>query len=249
MNIKFICKVEIPETFICNNYEVHLHNKLVGRIICSEDVEYKFLSDDNNSKFILDITYEDTKNINNLIERLKYMILNAYNTERSSLQNYDIVLSSLIDYVIDKSKCIKTLFIGYDFNYPLTITTTLEKCNFECDKILLKKNIELYDPSMTNLDNDFTSIFENIHNTVEENNYERFVIDIPNLTLRSKYKNTKNVLNYLSSKNKKIMLIVPNHNGIESIFGDYYLNCIDKKYLINYYNDLLTQNMIKNILE
>lgn len=247
------CDVIIPKVFTCGRYEVHLKEEIVGSIFKIDDRFY-YLADDNN--IMMRINNEEKRNPDILIRELQYRIYKLYNDIQQSkniTEELDLYLSGLIDKVIDNSVMLpKVLLIGYEFDYPKTIIQSLRNCGYQCKAILLKKNVELYDPGYSNIDNDFSTVFDKVKEKVNamSEKYDRCIIDIPNLSLYTTYENTKSLLEYLESKTKN-MLIMTTDTGTKftRIFGDKYSNStIDSKYVIRCGRDTTTKNKVKSIL-
>lgn len=139
------------------------------------------------------------------------------------------------------------LVIGYEHNYPNTIKNTLKEVNFNCEVLPLHKNIELYKRGADQIE--FQPIFEKIQNKVNERNYSKFVLDVPNLTLNTQYSNTVEVIEYLLGKGKLMILSGGDISKFERIFGKKYSSMIiERNFVIRYGSHSLIKNKILAIL-
>lgn len=245
---KCAIKIVIPKIFEYDSYIFHLKRELKGQLIITNN-SYQFRGDSN--KIIINglmpiSEYE-------IINKLKNKIVTAYNNNSiNKLSNEDKVLFELIDYVMDKTKNRKkVLFIGYKYNYPNTIKTIVQICNFDCETFLLSQNIELYNPRVRLVDNNCDTIFKSIMGTVENGNYDNYIVNVPNLNLiADDYTNTKKLLSYLKSKNKKMIILHSNSkNRFNKIFGTTYDDIImEENYFIKYGRCEVVKNKIKDML-
>lgn len=244
-------KMIIPKIFEYDNYIFHLKKEIKGSLTIFTDNSCQFKGDLN--RIVIDkkkiLTEEEMQ------EEVKKKISDTYfdNVDGfDEINGKDLPFFDTIDYVVSKNKSRpKVLFIGYKFNYPDTIKDSIQRANFDCDTLILEQNIELYNPKARLVDNKPDHIFEMITDKVEMNRYDNYVLDIPNLALTyNDYTNTKKLLSYLKSKNKKMIIL----NGgsftkFSRIFGDDYDHMLmDEKYLIRCGKHELIKTQISNIL-
>lgn len=141
----------------------------------------------------------------------------------------------------------EVLFIGYNYHYPNTIRHTLKIVNRNCDVLLLDKNIETYSTSILQIE--YNKIFENIKETIMNGRYKYFVFDIPNVNSPTDYSRTKQVISYLKSKGKLLLINSGSDYDFEKIFGNIYNTItIKKKYIVDCGSHLYTKNLIHSIL-
>lgn len=231
--------VVIPKKFKIDNYIIELKNEILGRIIIPENNEYSYFRGN-----IYRILVKLNKRNANLLD-LKEFILSLYLRgikDARQLSKEELGLFYFIKDVKDMTDNTKTmLFIGYKNNYVSTIKNTLSQFS-RCDSIELQKNIELYD------ENEYNKIYDDIIKKSE--NYNKIIIDIPNVYLLRDKEKTKKILETLMSKDKKILLLVNRYVDVFlQLFGDEYKNnIINRKYILYSGNDQTVVNKMKQIL-
>lgn len=244
-------KIIIPKIFEYEDYIFHLKKEIKGTITIFNSDTCQFKGDCN--RIIIDkkkiLTEEEME------ELVKNKIADIYldNIDGfSEISEKDLPFFDTVDYIIPKNKVRpKVLFIGYKFNYPDTIRDTLQRANFDCDSLVFEQNIELYNPKARLVDNKPDHIFEMITDKVETGKYDNYVLDIPNLAIMSNdYTNTKKLLSYLKSKNKKMIILNPGTiTKFNMIFGNDYDNMImDEKSIIRCGTHEIIKKQISNIL-
>lgn len=144
----------------------------------------------------------------------------------------------------------KSLLIAYEFNYHKTIKQTLKNAGYRGSIFVLPNNIELYKKNSTkSYELKFEPVYEEITKKVKSGRFDNFILDVPNLYCNSSYDNTKQIIKYLSSNGKLLLMVNGPLRRFEKIFGeDYSSMIIDSKYMIRHGNDTITKNIIHSIL-
>lgn len=243
--------IVIPKIFDYNNYVFHLKKDLKGNLAIFTSNTCQFKGDSGNIIIDKNRVYECIEMCNLLKEKITNAYLKSINIDEE-LSDEDRTFFNLIDYVVDKSKIRpKVLFIGYKYNYPETIKNTLEKSNFDCEYLLLDQNIELYSPKVRTTNNDSAPIFKMITDRVDKDNYDNIVVDVPNLgVMTNDYTNTKRLLSYLKSKNKKMIILnAGTKTKFDTIFGTEYDDIvISERYLTQCGHHKSIRTKIRSIL-
>lgn len=234
-----INSVIIPKKFKIGNYIIELKNEILGKIITPDE--------QGNSYFrgnIYRILVKLKKRNANLFD-VKEFILDLYLKgikDARQLSKEELGLFYFIRDVKDmKDTKKRMLFIGYENNYISTIKNTLSQFS-KCDSIELSKNIELYD------ENKYLEIYNKI--IKKSKDYNKIIIDIPNVYLLRDKENTKKIIDYFLSKDKKVLLLVNRYTNVFlELLGDKYKdNIIDRKYIIYSGYDQTIVNKIKTVL-
>lgn len=230
--------VVIPKTFNIGNYIIKLKNEIVGRIITPDRGNSYFKGDIHRLLFELNIR-------NAKIEDVKTWILDIYLKgirNAYELTNKELALFYFIKDVKDMKDPRKTmLFIGYENNYVSTIKNTLSQFS-KCDSIELKKNLELYE------EKEYDKVYKSLINKADD--YSKIIIDITNVYLLRGKEKTKKLVDYLLSKDKKVLLLVDRYTtAFLEIFGEEYKdNIIDRRHVLYTGFDQSIVNHMKRIL-
>lgn len=248
--MKVLEEVIIPKNFSIDNYNVTLKNDVEGVIQEREDgVFFKSYIDCVTIKLDNSFRLPRTGKLkpNRYISEVQKIILDIYikfTEHMEPLSKYEFPIFYLIDDVKNTWKSSTMLFIGYKNNYVATIRKTLNRFNINCNTIELDKNIELYQ-------DDYDSIFKKIIDKIESNkNYNKIIVDITNLHIKSNYNNTKRLLNYLKFKNMRILILLDGEiEKFESIFGtELSSNIIDRNLVIQAGTSNRVTNKILEVL-
>lgn len=237
--MRILKEITIPKSFKVNNYIINLKEELPGKIIV----------DEKSDMFFKPYTHGNIKlngTFTTLIDEIVYRILEIY---KKGIKNFpdlkkeELAIFYMIDNVKNMLKKNKIFIIGYKNNYMRTIKSALSKFNTNCTGIELKHNLELY------ID-DYEEIYEYITGLIEKFNYDRVVLDITNLYIKSDYENTKRILEYLYSNNKKILILVDGDmSKFRKIFGEKYDDyVIDRKLVIYSGSSKTVTNRIIEVL-
>lgn len=236
-----LMRMVIPKTFKIDNYRIELKDRIDGDLYIDKKESY---FKGNNHKIIIklnnDMSYDSI-----YLSDIKNCILDIYLKgihDGNSLNKDELSIFYFITNVKDLDNMKNDMiFIGYEHNYISTIKNVLSQI-CKCDSINLSKNLELYHDDE----------YKNIYNTLirKTDKYSKIVIDITNVYLLKDKYNTKNLIDYLLSKHKKILLIV---NGYRSKFleiygSEYEDKIIDRDYIIYSGFDQVTINRIKKVL-
>lgn len=231
----------IPKKFEVENYLIKLKDDLAGSLYISEDKDDESCFKGNIYRILIKFGIHNVESLNDLKKWILDIYLKGINNGKS-LNKEELALFYFIQDVKDTTDTQKRmLFIGYDHSHFITIKNTLSQFS-KCDGINLPKNLELYN------EYEYDNIFESIIKTANE--YNKIIIDITNVyLLRDKY-NTKKIIDYLLSKDKKVLLLINRYTDVFlKIFGEEYKNnIIERSYLIYNGFDQSIINHIKKIL-
>lgn len=231
--------VVITKNFKVGNYRVTLKDEIIGRIITPDKSGNSYFRG-NIYRILLDLGKREAS-----IKDVKEFILDIYLKgirNARDLSKEQLALFYFIKDVKDMTDKSKTmLFIGYENNYVSTIKNTLSQFS-KCDNIELKKNLELYD------EDEYSKIYKSLINKSKD--YNKIIIDISNVYLLRGKEHTKKLVDYLLSKDKKVLLLINRYTHVFlEIFGQEYKdNIIDRKYVLYNGHDQSIVNKMKSIL-
>ena len=231
--------VVITKNFKVGNYIIKLKDEIIGRIITPDNYGNSYFRG-NIYRILLDLGKREAS-LGDVKEFILDLYLKGIKNARD-LTKEELALFYFIKDVKDMTDKKKTmLFIGYEHNYVSTIKNTMSQFS-RCECIELKKNLEMYQEY--EYDKMFNSLIK------KANDYDKIILDIPNVyLLRNKY-NTKKLIDHLLSQDKKVLLLINRYTHVFlEIFGDKYKdNIIDRKYVIYNGHDQSIVNHIKKIL-
>lgn len=178
---------------------------------------------------------------NKLIEQkreIKEILLEAYHNSVEQ-EHFDVTFNNMVFDNIKTINFLKEdresiLIIGYEDNYINDIVKTILLLGYKAPTVVNKKIYNLL------LEKEFSKAYIRLEDLLDNYKYKAIILDIPGITSKLEFDNTKKIIELIRSKNKNIIFLIEDidqtpiiRTSIEHTIGENELNyCIDKMNMI-----------------